>query len=225
MHRVLEQEVMDTQEEAESYDAMDHREPNAAFVARLLELGARGRMLDIGTGPGHVPLSVCDRCDDGIVVGVDMSRHMLAIARRHLAVSVHTGRIAFSLADAKCLPFGQGCFDAVFSNTLLHHIPDPRPFLAEAWRVLRHGGVLLIRDLFRPRTDQRVDELVAAHASDATALQRELFRASLKAALTPRELQAMGKDAGLRGVEVVVDSDRHMSIQKACCEQGTTLSR
>ena len=41
MERVLEPEVMDTAEEAAEYDSMDHTEPNAAFLARLVELGAR----------------------------------------------------------------------------------------------------------------------------------------------------------------------------------------
>ena len=59
--RVLEPEVMDTEEDAREYDAMDHSEPNGALVARLIELGARGRMLDIGTGPGHIPIMICER--------------------------------------------------------------------------------------------------------------------------------------------------------------------
>jgi hypothetical protein len=57
MQRELEPEVMDTPEEASEYDAMDHTEANTAFVDRLIALGARGRMLDIGTGPGHIPAS------------------------------------------------------------------------------------------------------------------------------------------------------------------------
>ena len=40
MERVLEPEVMDTAEEAAEYDSMDHTEPNATFIARLIELGA-----------------------------------------------------------------------------------------------------------------------------------------------------------------------------------------
>ena len=55
MERELEPEYMDTEDEAASYAAMDHSAPNAAFVARLVELGAAGRMLDVGCGPGHIP--------------------------------------------------------------------------------------------------------------------------------------------------------------------------
>ncbi|MFN0007512.1 MAG: methyltransferase domain-containing protein [Planctomycetota bacterium] len=213
MERVLEPEVMDTAEEADGYDSMDHSEPNAAFVARLVELGARGRMLDIGTGPGHIPLLVCEKIPDAHVVGIDLALYMLAHAERHRRASPYAARIEYRLADAKGLDFPDGSFDTVFSNTILHHIPDPRPFLAEAWRVLKPGGALLIRDLYRPATPERALELVALHAAGATPYQRELFHASLKAALTPTELRAVARAAGLVGAEIVIDTDRHMSIQ------------
>lgn len=213
MERVLEPEVMDTPEEAADYDAMDNRGPNAAFVERLVELGARGRMLDVGTGPGHIPLMVCERLPDARVVAIDLARHMLAYAERHRAASPVGDRVELRLADAKGLDFEDATFDVVFSNTILHHIPDPRPFLAEARRVLKPGGTLLIRDLFRPATPERVAELVALHAADETPANRELFRASLCAALTPEELRAVADEAGLADAELVVDSDRHVSLQ------------
>lgn len=215
MERTLEPEVMDTPEEADGYDSMDHTEANEAFVARLVELGARGHMLDIGTGPGHIPLLVCERIDGATVVGVDLARHMLAHAERHRATSPHRDRVSYQLADAKGLAFDDGSFDVVYSNTILHHIPDPRPFLAEAARVLRPGGALLVRDLFRPESPERALELVGLHAAGADDYQQELFRASLHAAFTPDELRALVADVGLPGAEVVVDTDRHMSLQIA----------
>ena len=214
LQRVLETEVMDSAEEAASYDAMDHREPNSSFVQRLVELGGRGHMLDIGTGPGHMPILVCQAISSSTVVGVDMSQHMLKIAGQHLAASGLTDRISYQLADAKRLPWPDGAFDTVYSNTILHHIPDPRPYLCEAVRVLRPGGVLLIRDLYRPPTQQQLDELVAQHAGDATADQRAMFADSLHAALTPDELRAMVERLSFTDLEVVVDTDRHMSLQR-----------
>ena len=213
MERVLEPEVMDTAEEADGYDSMDHSEPNAAFVARLAELGARGRMLDLGTGPGHIPLLVCARIPGASVVGIDLSRHMLAHAERHRLASPFAARVEFRVADAKGLDFEDASFDTVFSNTILHHIPDPRPFLAEARRVLKPGGVLLVRDLYRPPTPERALELVRLHAAEASPCQQELFHASLKAALTRDELRAVADAAGLADAEIVIDSDRHVSVQ------------
>ena len=215
MERTLEPEVMDTPEEAASYDAMDNSAANGAFVERLVELGAHGRMLDIGTGPGHIPLLLCAALAEGHVVGIDLARHMLEYAERHRAASPHADRLEFRLADAKGLDFPDDSFDTVFSNTILHHIPDPLPFLSEARRVLKPGGVLLVRDLFRPDTPERALELVALHAGGGTPDQQELFRASLHAAFTPAELRELADRAGLADAELVQDSDRHVSLQIA----------
>ena len=76
LERVLEPEVMDTEQEATEYDRMDHTEANGAFVDRLVALGARGSMLDIGTGPGHIPLLVCERIEGATVLGIDLSQRM-----------------------------------------------------------------------------------------------------------------------------------------------------
>lgn len=213
LSRILEPEVMDTLEASMAYEEMDHSAPNAAVVWRLREFGAGGRMLDLGTGPGHIPLGICEQFPDATVIGVDRSHEMLKLARKRLVASPFADRVQFQIADVKSLPFASHSFDVVFSNTTLHHLPDPIPFLAEAWRVLRPGGVLLIRDLYRPATLGRRDELVRLHAAQNTPLQRQLLADSLHAALTPRELLAAAYEAGMTCMEVTVDSDRHMTLQ------------
>lgn len=215
MKRVLEPEVMDGPREAAEYDAMDHREANEAFVRRLVELGASGRMLDVGTGPGHIPPMVCRTLPGSRVQGVDRSCAMLVIARCHATDAGHHAHISCQRADARHLPFSNGTFDAVFSNTILHHLADPRPFLLEVWRVVRPGGAVLIRDLFRPATHEHADQLVRQYAAGATEPQRSMFFASLCAAFTPQELRGLLSDLDLRELGVVIDSDRHVSIQKA----------
>lgn len=206
---------MDTPEEADGYNAMDHSGPNASFLERLVSLGAFGRMLDMGTGPGHIPLLGCDIFPDATFVGIDLADHMLRHAHRRLADSRHQDRVEFRRADAKKLEFDDSSFDTVFSNTILHHIPDPRPFLAEARRVLRPGGVLLIRDLFRPSDEETVRRLVRTYAGEETEYNQELFRASLCAAFEPDEFRALADEAGLASAELVIDTDRHMSLQLA----------
>ncbi len=218
LDRILEPEVMDTEEDANEYDAMDHTEANASFVDRLVSLGARGAMLDVGTGPGHIPLLVCARVADAHVTGVDLAHRMLAIAEQHRAASPHAERVVYRHADAKGLDFPDASFDTVFSNTILHHVPDPAPFLSECRRVLRPGGCLLVRDLYRPASSAELERLVALHAADCTPYQRELFAASLHAALTPDELRALADRVGLADARVTVDSDRHVSLQLRAAE-------
>jgi len=214
LERTLEPEYMDTRREADEYDAMDHGGPNEAFVERLVALGAAGRTLDLGTGPGHIPVLVCARIATARVTAIDAAATMLDHARRRRGASRHARRIALVRADAKCLPFSDSCFDTVYSNTILHHIPEPRDLLAEVARVLVPGGTLLVRDLFRPATPERALELVRLHCAGENEMQRELFRASLHAALTPDELSVLAAGCGL-AAEVVIDSDRHMSLQSA----------
>lgn len=218
MERVLEEEVMDNVYEAESYDSMDHSGPNTAFAERFVELGAGGRVLDIGCGPGHVPLMLAAMLPEATILGVDLSHEMLKIAEEHRAASSHAERVEFCLGDAKGLDFEDGSFDAVCSNTILHHIPDPVPFLREALRVLKPGGALLVRDLMRPADAATADALVVEHASGEPDKCQRLFRDSLGAALTKAEAEAAIAEAGwaaAEGVapEVVVDTDRHMSLQ------------
>ena len=215
VQRTLEPEYMDTRREADEYESMDHAQPNAAFVQRAVELGARGRILDVGTGPGHVPVLLCRQLPQARVVAVDAARTMLDHARRKRADSPHAARIALVRADAKRLPFPAASFNGVVSNTILHHIPEPAELLRELARVAMPGAMVLVRDLFRPRTAERAKELTALHCQGQTELQRELFRASLHAALTPDELRACAHAAGLGSAELVVDSDRHVSLQRA----------
>lgn len=213
MQRILEPEVMDTVEEAREYDAMDHSGPNNAFVQRLIELGAQGVMLDVGTGPGHIPLLVCEKIPGARVFGIDLSRNMLKIAEQHRMRSPNRNRIIYQLADAKKIDFQERNFDVVYSNTILHHIPDPRPFLKECRRVLRVRGVLLIRDLMRPASAEIAREQADRIAAGATQKQRDLLCASYCASFTPDELRALAKESGLESAEVVEDDATHMSLQ------------
>ena len=213
--RVLEPEVMDTAEESLEYERMDHAAPNEAVVNRLAQLKAHGRMLDLGCGPGHIPVGVCERFSDSCVVGLDMSFEMLKLAQVRVSECGLRDRVHLVIGDVKRLPCADDSYDTVYSNTTLHHIPEPRRLLCEAWRVLRQGGVLLIRDLYRPESERRRDELVDMYAPlpQNTPKQRRLLAESLDAALTPQELQTLAQEEGMKDFYVTVDTDRHMTLQ------------
>ncbi|MHC4515833.1 MAG: class I SAM-dependent methyltransferase, partial [Planctomycetota bacterium] len=126
MERILEPEYMDTEEEAQSYEAMDHAEANESVSSRFLELGGGdGLTLDIGTGPGDIPILLARRKPAGRYVAVDAAAEMLRLAKAKVSDSGLTERIVLHQVDAKQLPYPTHSFDAVFSNTILHHIPTP----------------------------------------------------------------------------------------------------
>src|SRR5258707_15821924 len=89
--RVLEPEVMDTPEEAQAYDAMDHSEVNRRFVDDLLAayagrgLAPGGEWLDLGTGTALIPIELCRRVPGVRVRALDLSAAMLDVARTNVA--------------------------------------------------------------------------------------------------------------------------------------------
>ncbi|MFG0316969.1 MAG: class I SAM-dependent methyltransferase [Planctomycetota bacterium JB042] len=213
--RILEPEVMDTAEEAEAYDHMDHSEVNRLLVDRFVELGGGGRVLDVGTGPAHVPIELVDRGGAASVVAIDAARHMLRTGAAHLARTGAGDRVALVLTDAKRLPLADASCDAVLSNSIVHHLPDPVPCFEEIRRVLRPGGALLLRDLRRPVDVADLERLVATYAADCDDRQRGLFRDSLHAAFTVDEVKEMLGRAGLGDLEVFESSDRHWTAERA----------
>ncbi|WP_428487194.1 metalloregulator ArsR/SmtB family transcription factor [Rhodopila sp.] len=103
-----------------------------------------GRLLDIGTGTGRVLELLAPHVRQAL--GVDASKAMLALARVRLAGPDFT-HCAVRLADMYRLPLPDRSYDIVVLQMVLHHAEDPALVLAEAARVLRPGGRLLLIDL------------------------------------------------------------------------------
>jgi ubiquinone/menaquinone biosynthesis C-methylase UbiE len=214
--RILEPEIMDTSEDADEYEAMDHRVVNEAFAEAVIALvPAVGSLLDIGTGPGHIPLLLAERIPGLRVVAIDLGTHMLERARNRVAERGLTEHVEILARDAKETGFPEHSFDAVVSNSLIHHIPEPLTVLREIARIAKPGAALFLKDLRRPTTTAELDALVALHASDCTPYQRRLFRDSLQAALRVEEVEELCREAGLVGVSTEPSSDRHWEIRRA----------
>jgi ubiquinone/menaquinone biosynthesis C-methylase UbiE len=221
LQRTLEPELMDTAEDAREYDAMDHAAVNALFVSDLLDaMRAWGnapagndhaslRILDLGAGTAQIPIELARRAPHVKITAVDAAESMLALARTNIAAANLTDRIDVALADAKTLPFADGAFEAVLSNSIVHHIPDPRGVIAEAVRVTAPGGLLFHRDLARPLDEPAVQVLVNTYANAATPYQRRLFGDSLRAALTAEEMADLVVSVGFDRDRVKMTSDRH----------------
>ena len=223
--RTPEAEVTASAEEAAAYDRMDHAAVNRAFVDDFLAaLAAAGlaeklrdglnplRLLDMGAGTGRIPIELGRRPVFARMVLADASAPMLAKARKNVFAAGLQGGVRLRECRADALPFEDGEFDAVMSNSLLHHLADPAAALREAGRVLKPGGLLFVRDLTRPASAAAVDALVNEHAADEEPEARDLLRASLHAAYTPDELEALLADAGLAGVRVERRGDRHVDL-------------
>jgi ubiquinone/menaquinone biosynthesis C-methylase UbiE len=218
LERVLEPEVMNDLQEAIEYHDMDFAEVNRAFVRDLLAFAAQedrtlGRdILDLGTGTARIPVELCLQAPSVRVMAADASSEMLELARYHIEINHMLDRIQLHRTDAKKLVFGPGFFDAVISNSLVHHLPQSDAFFAEALRVLRPGGLLFVRDLFRPASQDQVEALVAQHAGNESPRSQQLFRQSLQAALTTEELAKILAALGVDAQCIQMTSDRHWTL-------------
>jgi ubiquinone/menaquinone biosynthesis C-methylase UbiE len=213
--RVLEPEVMDTPEEARDYDAMDHSAVNRAFVADFLAAwDGRGPVLDLGTGTALIPIEFCRQSPTGEVVAVDAAAHMIALARENVRRAGFASRIKLEQVDAKGMPFPAGSFPAVMSNSIVHHIPDPRTVFAEIARVAAPGATIFVRDLLRPADEATLRHLVETYAGDANAQQKAMFAESLHAALTVAEIRELVAGIGFDSARIRQTTDRHWTWVK-----------
>ncbi len=218
--RKLEPEVMDSEAEAVDYDSMDHSDVNRRFVDQLLacrrpDEGTADRplrVLDVGTGTALIPLELCSRDVAAHVTAVDLAAHMLQLGQRNVIRAGLQARINLEQIDAKELPYADGAFDWVISNSIVHHIPDPRPAVREMVRVLKTGGLLFVRDLLRPLDLETLKHLVTTYAGDANAHQQQMFDDSLHAALTLDEVRMLLTSLGLPATWATQTTDRHWTI-------------
>jgi SAM-dependent methyltransferase len=100
-------------------------------------------VLEVGCGTGVLTRALAGRPEVETVVGVDLAASLLDKARE-LATGLPSVR--FEEADARSLPFSEASFDVAVFDSTLSHVPEPERAVAEAFRVLRPGGLLAAFD-------------------------------------------------------------------------------
>ena len=119
----------------------------------------RGRILDIGTGPGYIPIEIA-RMNPGIeIVGIDISPTMVELARKN-AEKAGVENVRFEVMSAYELKFPEENFDMVISFGALHHFTDPRRVFDEAYWVLKPGGEAWIYDIVRDAPGKDLKEFL-----------------------------------------------------------------
>jgi ubiquinone/menaquinone biosynthesis C-methylase UbiE len=124
--------------------AEHHREQGGAAlepeVRHLMMRHARGQILDAGCGEGSIALWLAEQIPDTLVYGVDVSQIGIEMACRRKRPNTE-----FLVANLKQMPFPEGHFDFIYSQSVLEHIVGYRDAIKEWYRVLKPGGDLLIR--------------------------------------------------------------------------------
>lgn len=213
MERRPEPELMDDSAQAWAYAQADFSEAHDRFVTLFREcfpsgLGS-GRCLDLGCGTGDVLLRFARAHTQCRIDGVDGAEAMLALARQAVDAASLQDRIRLIQGYFPGAALPCQAYDAVISNSLLHHLADPAVLWETAKRYGRSGALLFVMDLLRPESPDSADALVASHAADAPPVLQRDFRNSLFAAYRPDEVGAQLEAAGLGSLTVRVVSDRH----------------
>jgi ubiquinone/menaquinone biosynthesis C-methylase UbiE len=215
MERILEPEVMDDREEALEYDAMDFTEVNTNFAKEAVQLaGINARVLDVGTGTARIPIMISQLRPQWQIIAIDLADSMLEIGQKNILNANCQEQIKLEKVDGKNLPYQSEQFDLVISNSLIHHLENPLPFLREIKRVLKPNGGIFLRDLFRPDSEEIIKGMVREIDPNFSLRQAQLFQDSLRAAFTLAEIADLIQQSGLENVKIYQSSERHWTAIK-----------
>ncbi|WP_226576919.1 methyltransferase domain-containing protein [Acuticoccus sediminis] len=108
-----------------------------------LTVAPGARIVEIGAGTGPVSRRIADRFPDASVLGVEPSPELVAEADKRVGGRAN---LAFAVGSGDRLAEVDGGIDIAVQHTVLSHVPDPAVLVAEAARVLKPGGRLVICD-------------------------------------------------------------------------------
>lgn len=168
-----------------------------------------GKMLDLGTGPGYLPIEIAKRAPFVTAVGVDLSLPFIRMARHNALKAGLAHRLKFEVGDAAKLRFENELFDMIISSGMLHMLKDPLEMLKECRRVLKPGGEARIYD--PARVSSQVDK--RRWKDSFTVLERYTYllltfysRINPPRVYTRRELASMIEFACFNNYEIKGDS-------------------
>ena len=206
---------MDDPAQVRAYAEADFAAVNQGLVDRFCDTFpelTRGLLLDLGCGPGDVPLRLARALPDLHVIGLDAAATMLDLGRTALRAAGLAPRVSLVQAHLPQVPLAPASADAVFSNSLLHHLRDP----GDLWRAIRAcarpGAPILVCDLFRPGSEAEAQAIVDAADCSTDPILRHDFFHSLLAAYTLDEVRAQLRAEGLHILEEGQISERHLLV-------------
>ncbi len=148
-------------------------------------------VVDLGSGGGLDLFLAIDRVGpSGRAIGVDMTPEMIQRARAN-AARIGAANVEFRLGEIERLPIADGAADVVISNCVINLLPDKRRAFAEAYRILKPGGRLVVSDIVS--TGPQATELATV----------ERWTACLAGAIPEVEYLGAIADAGFADVRIV----------------------
>jgi ubiquinone/menaquinone biosynthesis C-methylase UbiE len=177
------------------------------FFSDELGVDPRGRVLEIGPGPGWIGIWLAQRLPGLSVVGLELSADMRRVAELNRE-QAEVDNVTYVTGDASDMPFEDDTFDGVISNGSLHHWMDPQRTFDEVARVLKPQGVYAICDgrrdlgLGGKLLYQLLSGVIVLDWSVPGRQMRRGWRTSIDAGYTPAELRGMLAGSRLNGAIV-----------------------
>jgi ubiquinone/menaquinone biosynthesis C-methylase UbiE len=217
MERLTEPELMLDEEQALAYARADFEEPHqqvlVEFQGTFAPAVLDGHLLDLGCGPGDVTFRFARAFPRARLIAVDGSPAMLALARQRAAAEPEAGgRITFLEGLIPATPLPELTYQAIISNSLLHHLQRPQGLWTTVRRYGGAGTRVFIYDLRRPGSVEEARALVERYAAQEPEILRHDFYHSLLAAFTVAEVQQQLREAGLAPLAVRGIGDRHLLV-------------
>lgn len=124
----------------------------APFARKIVKCVApleRGStVVDVGTGPGFLSIELCRLLPQAKILGLDPSSDLLKIARKN-ADEAGISNYETRLGRAEEMPIGSSSVDLLVTQSSLHEWDSPREGFSEIFRVLKPGGILILKDYNR----------------------------------------------------------------------------
>ncbi|GJL65627.1 MAG: hypothetical protein NPIRA05_05980 [Nitrospirales bacterium] len=216
MNRLLEPELMDDPQQAQVYASANFSKENQDFVDRFLQSYGHelenAHVVDLGCGPGDIPIRLAQAHPTLRITAIDASQPMIDIARRMVTEATLTERI-----ELRCQRFQDATFstpvDAIISNSLAHHVPNPLQFWYFIKTTAKPGAPVLVMDLIRPESTEDAHALVEQYAAEEPEKLRQDFYNSLLAAFTEDDVAAHLAELNLSRLLLDVPDDRHWIVE------------
>ena len=216
MIRTPEPELMDSQAQTLAYAEADFSDSNALFVAsfiqRFPDLSQNGQLIDLGCGPADICVRISEELPGWNLTGLDAGENMLRRAKAAIAATGKQNQIKLRLSYLPDDQLQAGTFDAIISNSLLHHLPEPQTLWDTIARIGHSGAAISVMDLARPESEAKARALVETYSGDAPEILKEDFYNSLLAAYEPKEIAKQLQKAGLGHLTLEEPSDRHWIV-------------
>lgn len=118
-----------------------------------------GKILDIGTGPGYLPIEIAKLNNQLEITGIDLSSKMINIANKNIQMS-KIDRVRFEVADAHNLPYENNTFNFVISTFSLHHWKNRAKVFKECRRVVKNNCSIWIYDFKRDAPRKEIKKTI-----------------------------------------------------------------